>query len=156
MKKRAGYTIIELMIASFLALVVVLAMGQLILTNQSSWERGRDKVQLQANATEALEWMARQIRPAFRLEVPDDDQFLAYDMTGATIAHFRLETVGGENRLRDVLNGADLVARNCTRFHVRPDDDTTSVTLTLELENRDEIRVGSVTRAAIRNRPLEF
>ena len=65
---RRGYTLIELMIAVVLGLVVVLALGRLILTNQRSWEQGRDKTVLQQNVTESLEWMARSIRAAHTLK----------------------------------------------------------------------------------------
>jgi Tfp pilus assembly protein PilW len=65
----AGYTLIELAVGGFLALFVVLALGHVILQNQRSWEWGRDKAVLQQNATEGIEWMARAVRAARRLEV---------------------------------------------------------------------------------------
>jgi hypothetical protein len=156
MTARGGYTLVELMIASFLSVLVVLALGWLILTNQRSWERGRDKVELQANTTEALEWMARQIRPAHSLAVPDSNQFVAYDRAGTEIARFQRVVQAGQGRLRDALGGNDVVARDCTRFHVRPDADTTSVVLTLELRDRAGNRVGAAARAAVRNRHRTF
>jgi hypothetical protein len=147
-------TLLELVIASFLALVVVFAMDRIILNNLRAWGWGRDKAELQANEIEALEWMARSIRAAHHLQVVSTSEFRTYDAAGALLHTYAREIVGGEGRLRQ--DGADLVARECTAFGVTPDDDTTSLTLTVELEDNSWNRISATTRVAIRNRPFEY
>jgi prepilin-type N-terminal cleavage/methylation domain-containing protein len=149
-----GYTMIELIIASVIALIVVLAMGKLILVNQSSWEGGRDKAVLQANVTESLEWMARSIRAARTAQVVDVDEFRTYDESGNLAHTYRLVVAGGGNRLQE--DGQDLINRNCTQFVVAANADTTSLTLTLELEDKAGDRVAGMSRTTLRNRTLEF
>jgi len=149
-----GFTTIELVVAGAIAMVVVLAMGYLILQNQRSWKWGRDKAVLQQNTTEALEWMARSVRGARTLAVVSDTRFLTYDENGSVVHTFDRVLVGGEGRLRQ--DAVDLVETRCTQFQVTPDDDTTSVTLLLELEDDAGNRVAAKTRATLRNRIYEF
>jgi len=149
-----GFTTMEFLIAGFLAFIVVLALGRVILVNQQSWERGRDKTELQQNATEVLEWMARSVRAARTLNVVSSSEFRTYDETGALVHTYRRVAVSGVNRLQQ--DGTDLVDRLCTQFVVVPNADTTTVRLTLELEDNSGNRVGAETRASIRNQAFEF
>jgi len=153
-RAESGFTLIELTIALVLGLVVVMALGQLIIANQRSFEWGRDKVVLQQNSTEALEWMARSVRAATSLAVVDSTQLSTYDDAGTLLHTYALVNVGGVNRLHQ--DGADLVDRRVTRFLVIPDADTTSVSITLELEARAGSRVQAFTRVMLRNRSFEF
>jgi len=142
-----------MLIATFLAFIVVLALGKLILANQQSWEWGRDKVVLQQNTTEALEWMSRSVRAARSLSTSSATSFATHDSSGAVIHTYQL--VGGDDaRLQE--DGVDLVDRRCLQFDVVPDSDTTSLSLTLELEDNAGSRVLGSTRARLRNRSFEF
>jgi Tfp pilus assembly protein PilV len=148
-----GFTLVELMIASFLSLVVVLAMGRIIQQNVRSWQQGRDKALLQQNVTEALEWMSRWVRASRTIQVVSSSEFRCYDETGTLTHTFkRVATNGG--RLRQ--DGIDLVDRTCTSFTVTPDADTTRIRLALELEDNASNRVAATTRATIRNRFFEY
>lgn len=149
-----GHSTIELVVAAFVALVVVMSMGYLILQNQRSWEWGRDKAVLQQNTTEALERMARSVRAARTLVVESDIKFLTYDENGVLDHTYERAVIGVEGRLRE--DGSDLVDRRCVRFQVAPDEDTTSVSLLLELEDNAFNRVAATTRATLRNRDYEF
>ena len=148
-----GFTLTELMIASFMSVFVLLALGRLILMNQRSWEWGRDKAVLQQNTTEALEWMARQVRAAHSIAVVDSTEFRTYDSSGTLLNTYR-RVVSGGGRLQQ--NGSDLVDRRCTGFIVTTDDDTSSVILQLALEDDSGSQVAATTRAAIRNRSHAF
>lgn len=149
-----GYTLVELTVAVFLAFLVVLALGRLMLASQRSWEWGRDKAVLQQNATEALEEMARSVRAARLVAVDDTTHFETYDELGHRVHSYARTLVGGHWRLQ--LDGHDLVDRDCVRFRVDPDGDTTSLTILVELTDRADNRVAAMTRSAVRNRPLEF
>jgi len=149
-----GFTIVELVIASFLALVVVLALGTVAVTSNRSWDRHLKKATLQANTTEALEWMARAVRGARTIAVVDTSQVRTYDASGTLTHTYQRVVLGDGGHLRQ--DGTDLVEQKCTRFRVTPDDDTTSVTLLLELEDRSESRMKAETRVAVRNRTFTF
>jgi hypothetical protein len=151
---RGGYTLLELAIASLIALLVVLALGRLIVANLRSWEWGRDKVVLQQNVTEALEWMERSVRAAHTLQVPANNSFITFDETGAQVHTYHIEQVAGRNRLRE--DNHDLSDRPCTLFTVSANWDTTSLLIRLEFEDAAGDRVAATTRATIRNRPFEF
>jgi len=158
-RARGGFTLIEMVITMMIALIVVLGMGRLILANQRSWEWGRDKVELQANTTESLEWMARSVRGASYLQVTSATRFRTLDRNRNVLHTYERVTVGGQGRLRE--DGQDLTSRNCTAFQVTAfrdpvSADTTSVRLLLELQDRTGNRVGASTRAAVRNRALVF
>ncbi len=152
--RRAGFTMIELMIALVLALIVVLAMARIILANQRAWEWGRDKVVLQQNVTEALEQMERSVRAANRLSVVGSTEFRTYDRHAVLLHTYRLVQVGADWRLRE--DGRDLVDRSCSRFNVLPGSDTTNVTIDVEFIDNSGDRVAATTRAAVRNRTFVF
>jgi Tfp pilus assembly protein PilW len=151
-RARDGYTIVELMIGVFLALIVVLALGRIILANQRSWEWGRDKTVLQANSTEALEWMSRQVRAARRIEIVSASEFRTYDENDALAHTYRRAVVSGEGRLQQ--DGASLVGRPCTAFAVA--GDSANVTMRLELQDKSGNKVSATTRATVRNRSFEY
>ncbi len=149
-----GFTMIELTVAILLSLFVVLALGKIILASQRSWEWGRDKAVLQQNDTEVLEWMSRSVRAARTLRVVSSSELRTYD-EGNNLAHtFKLATVSGVPKLQQ--DGIDMTPRKCTQFVVTPDPDTTSVQLTVELEDKAGNRVAAMTRPAIRNRFFEY
>lgn len=153
-RSREGATMVEFMIATVIALILVLVLGWLLMSSQRTWESGRDKSELQANTTEALEWMARSIRESRRLTLVNSNEFWTHDETGGLAHTYRLDNTGVEPRLQQ--DGQDLATRHCTQFTVTADDDTTSLTLVLELEDSDGDRVLGMTRVALRNRTLIF
>jgi hypothetical protein len=144
----------EMVIAVFVALIVVLALGRLILANQRAWEWGRDKAELQQNVTEGLEWMARSVRAARTVEITGTDEFRTYDENGSLVHTFQLANVGSQTRL--LQDGSDLVDRRCTLFQITANSDTTSLTLEVELEDNAGNRVAGQTRVTIRNRTFTF
>ena len=149
----AGYTLLELMVAGFLSLFVLLALGKLILVNQQSWEWGRDKSVLQQNASLTLERVSARVRAARTIAVVDSTEFRCYDATGSLTDVFR-RVVNSGGRLQH--NGLAMVDRDCPAFVVTTDDDTTSVTVQLVLADNSGERVTALTRAAIRNQSFEF
>jgi hypothetical protein len=149
-----GVALVEFVIAGFIGLMVVLALGRIVLMNARAWGWGRDKAELQANATEALEGMARSVREARRVVVDSPTQFRTYDSLGNLVHTYSRQTSNGELRLR--VDGRDLSARKCTQFSVTPDNDTTSITLQFELADRSGDKVAVLTRAARRNIVYEF
>jgi len=150
---RRGFTLLELMIAGFLGLLVVLALGRIILASQRSWEWGRDKVALQANTTEALEAIARSVRAARTLEFdgadPDHCILRTYDELGLLVHTYTRIGNGATARLQE--DGSDYSTRECVHFLVIPNRDTSSVHLNVSLRNMDGFEVAAETDGAVRN-----
>jgi Tfp pilus assembly protein PilV len=143
-----GFTLIEFVVATLLSLIVVLAMGRIITTNLKSWEQGRDKAVLQQNVTEALEWMARQVRASRRIQVVSATELRCYDESLVLMHTYRWQGAG--TKLQQ--DGVNLSPRTCLQFSVTPDVDTTSVRLALQFEDKSGTRVAGTTRATVRNR----
>ncbi len=105
------------------------------------------------------EWMARWIRSSRTVDVISPTEFRTYN-EDSTIVHAFRRSGGDDPRLQedrgDGSGWSDLVARKCTSFAVAPNVDSTSLTLTLELEDKAENRVAASTRAALRNRRYKF
>jgi prepilin-type N-terminal cleavage/methylation domain-containing protein len=152
--RRAGFTIVELMIALFISLIVVLAIGHIMLVNQASWRRGCDKVYLQQNATEALECMAQSIRSARDLRVVSATQFQTYDDVGVLEHTYRRYQTSTGPRLQE--DSRNLSEQDCSAFACTANADTTSVTISLQLQNQDGELVTRETRVTQRNRTIAF
>ena len=153
-RSRQGLTLIEFVVAGSIALLVVIVLGRIVLSNKTAFDWNVDKTLLQQNATEAVEKMARSVRAARTLAVTSSSAFSTYDETGALAHTYMRSLVSGEWRIRE--DGHDLVERACTRFAVVPDEDTTSVKMTLELEDGSGNRVEVGTQVTMRNRHYEF
>lgn len=154
-RSRDGFGLTEMVIAMVLGLFVVLALGHIVLVNKDAWGWTQDKAVLQQNVTETLEWMARSVRAARRVEMASSTEFRTFDETGALVHSYQLvETTGGGHRLQE--DGRDLSDRLCTQFVCTPGPDTTSLILELELEDKAEDRVAGMTRATMRNRNFLF
>ncbi len=145
-----GYLLMELVIGAFLALMVVLFMGRILLVNAASLRAAADKAALQANVTEALEDIARSVRLSRYLTVPSSTRLFTFDRTGS-VYHAYVWRSGILTQ-----DNVPLVARRCTRFVVAPDIDTTSVQITVELTDRVGNRVAGKTRVAVRNRTFPY
>jgi hypothetical protein len=152
--RNGGFTILELVLATFLAFIVVLAMGRIILTNQRAWEWGRDKTVLQDNVTEVLECMARSVRGADSVAVVTPNEFHTFDEHHAPGHSYRWATVSGVGTLQE--DGIRLVDRRCNVFTVTSDHDGTGLTMVVELQDRSGNTIRSSTRAVVRNRTFTY
>lgn len=151
---RSGYTIVELVVALGISLIVVLALGRVMLVNQSSFRQGRDKVLLQQNASEALERMAHSIRAARELQLVSATEFRTYDASGALVHTYRRQlTAAGQRLLED---GQELSSQHCAALSCAANGDTTSLTISLLLENGDGEQVARQSRITLRNRTIAF
>lgn len=145
-----GMTLVELLIAVFLAGVVAAAGAVVYLVNQRSLGQGRDKVLAQQNATWCLESMARDTRRARRVELPAPGRMVLYDTGGAVISTWDLGAVNGKNRLER--NGVAMAPETCTSLAFSLNPDSSAVGMSLELEDAAQNRVRVESEAALRNR----
>jgi len=77
--KRAGFTLIELMIAVIVAGIGILAVSWILLLNQSSWKEGNAKLELQRDAYLAMLKIEHELRPAKFADVTTSDSTLVID-----------------------------------------------------------------------------
>ncbi len=152
-RAQAGYTVIELTVALSLAFIVVLALGRLMLVNQTSWRQGQARAVLQQNVTETLEHIARQVRRAHSVEI-SQSALRVLDEDGDVIHSYRRDGYGEAARLEE--DGDALTPQICTQFDCDVDDSESTATVSLELANADGSRVAGLIRATVRNRNLVF
>jgi Tfp pilus assembly protein PilE len=63
-KSRSGLTLIELVIAIAASTIVILATGIIIIFGQTSWNQTWKRVNLQRDASYAMQWMSQSIQRA--------------------------------------------------------------------------------------------
>ncbi len=149
-RRQAGYTMAELVIALLLTLLVALAAGTIVLTNQRSFRQGQGKLTMQQEAARAVEQMARDVRRARWMDSPSPDQLVLLASDGT---QFRIYSLGASGGVQKVLqDGAPLVAQECTGLSFTTNPDTTAVFIVLELRDKADNRVKMESTAAIRNR----
>lgn len=151
---RSGFTLIETVIALFLSVMVLLALGGVLLLNQKAYGWGRDKISLQQNVTESLDRIGRVVRMSRRVVVTSATQFSTYDESGVLTHTIRRVVAGGVARLQQ--DGVNLIDRTCVSFDVQPNADTTALSVAVELQDNSGNRVRYQTTAALRSRHLEF
>ncbi len=112
-RSQRGFTIVELAVASLVALLVLLAMGTVYLIVQNSFRVGAKKVVAQQEATLLSQYVSRQVRVGDALYVyrmpdrvtpqPTGDGLAILDATGTPL--MRLEYDAGAKTLADSLGG---------------------------------------------------
>ena len=150
-KKRAiaGFTAMEFVVATFLGLLVVLALGRIILASQRSWRWGRDKAELQANVTETTEAIARQVRAANHLAITSGDPGVieTYDRAGVRLHRYAVHGSGTAARLQQ--DGTDMSPRPCLHFSVA--GDSIGARFVLDMQDNAGFEVSTETHATVRN-----
>ena len=149
-----GFTTIELMVASLIALFVALAAGSILFSSQRSHRQGQDKLVMQQEATRAVEQIARDIRRSRWVDwnsgVPS--RIALRDHFGALIRVYDRGAVAGVQKARQ--DGAALTDHECTQLTFTANSDTTTLSIQLELRDRAGNKVKVESKASIRNRPF--
>jgi competence protein ComGC len=149
-----GYTVVELMLALFIAFIVMLGIGKMMVINQKMWQAGAEQVQLQQEVSHVLERLGSSIRNAHSLESNRSDEFLTRSSDGTLKHRYDLSPSSEGYRLQE--DGKDLCEASCLSFECAPNADNTYLLLTIELEDRAGNRVSGMTRVAVRNTTLAF
>lgn len=151
---RQGYTLVELTLALFIAFIVVLGIGRMMVLNQEMWQTGARKARLQQDVSQVLERLGSSIRNAHSLETSRSDEFLTRKADGSLLHRYDLDHSAKGKRLQE--DGKDLSEADCLSFECTPNADKTYLVLSLELEDQAGNRVSGKTRVAIRNTTLAF
>jgi prepilin-type N-terminal cleavage/methylation domain-containing protein len=150
MTRRGGFTFVELVIAVFLGGIVMMAGGVIYLVNSRSFREGREKAILQQNAAWCLEAIARDARGAARATFPSGSRIVLYDEDGVKIAEWRREVLGDQARLKR--EAQYMAPQTCSALTFAPGNaDTSTVTITLEMEDAAQNRVQLSSQVALRN-----
>lgn len=149
-----GFTLIELMVASFISLIVLAGLGQLILVNQKTWNWGRERVVLQQSVTQVMDRISWEVRASNKLLVLGSNRFRTYDELGNQTHEYRLLGSGSTARVSE--DGVAMSDLLCSAFTVASSSYNTNLTINLELEDDNGNRVAAMTRSTIRNKALSF
>jgi prepilin-type N-terminal cleavage/methylation domain-containing protein len=145
-----GMTMIELMVASFIAVIFMLAAGTGYLVNQKSYKANREKLELQQTASHVMELMEKNIRAAATAIIGSPpDRIQLYDLNGAEFARFRLNVTGGTAKLFET--DALLAKQKLILLSFVPNADTSIVRINLNLEDENKNKVRITSSAALRN-----
>jgi len=147
LRSQRGHTMIELMVSAFISTVFIMAAGTAYLVNQNAYRRNTEKLRLQQSATLALEEMEKKIRSGARAAMPTTDEIRIFDLAGNEITRFRL------SNFQLLEQNAVLVQQKLTSLNFAPNTDSTSVIITLTLEDNSKNRVTMRAAAALRNHP---
>ncbi len=111
-----GFTLLEILIASAVFTIVLFAIYGMFVTNQTTYDRGVNKVEIQQNARVAMEAIAREIRmagydpsdainllPSTAIEIANanDIRFIA-DVTGDAVSDQVRHWLAGNQVMRDI------------------------------------------------------
>ncbi len=147
-----GYTTIELLIASFISLFVVIAAGTVVFTNQRSFKQGGNKLAMQGEASRSVEQIERDVRHARWVDYGSVSDITLYDQAGDLIHRYYLAGSGLDARVMQ--DNQPLVDDTCTLLHFEINPDTTTVVIQLQLQDPAQNKVRVDSKASIRNRPF--
>jgi type II secretory pathway component PulJ len=150
LRRSGGTTLLELMVACFIALIFTLAAGTAYLVNQKAYRRNQDKLALQQMVTQNMEIMERKIRSAARAGIVSSPaRIRLFDRSGTEITNFKLQNWGVTNKL---LEGSQVMAeQSLINLQFIPNADTTVVTVVLELQDAAKNKVALRSSATLRN-----
>ncbi len=148
---RRGLTVIEMLVASMLGIILIMALGQLILTNERTWSASRNKVELQQELNRALDRMSRAVREAHSIAVVDDDHFQTLDRDGVVRYEYQLDHDG---QLWE--NETALTECTCLQFQVSANGDQTGLDLRVRFGDDTGNGAEAQTWVTVRNRALSF
>jgi hypothetical protein len=151
-RSESGFSVVEMAVASFIALIFMLTAGSAYLVNQKAYKRNDEKRQLQQTVAQAMEIMERKVRSAAEATIPappNNNRITLLDRAGGTITTFRLQTVGSTDRLFE--QSALLAQQKLIGLTFVPNSDTTKVIISLNLQDGNYNKVAMRSTATLRN-----
>ena len=120
-KNQSGLTIVELMVGIVIGAILALTLGTMLVYIFAAWRNNSDQVELQRDATFAMDMISRAIRPAANhlIEIPDPAH--------STVSSMKIDT---ESFYLGGTNGKDLILASATGNQVLIRDRVASLTFT--------------------------
>ena len=139
-RKIQGLTIVELLIASAIALIVLALVGLIYVASDKSFRFGEDVLDSEANLRLAMDWMTKDIRGASDLSISGDTVFLTIpSASGQTTIAYQCEN----NKLKRTV-GDTGDTRTIARVSMDPSSDIarsdSTVTIVLHATAGNTIR----------------
>jgi len=147
-----GLTLIELMLAIFITAFLLVAMGVIYTQTAEAWREGKEKLDIQQEATFALEQIARDVRASRSVVVASPDDIRCYDSAGTETARYTLDTSGAVNYIHRDSN--PLVSVQCTLLGFALSADEGTVDISLELQDAQGNKTLVSSKTTLRNRNL--
>ena len=145
-RNRAGLTMIEALVATFIIFSIFLGVWFTFDTNRKVWDRGKDKVLLQQALTQASEEIARDVRAGASVSLTGSDDLTIFDRNGNTIRRYFID----EGNLSTATD-TPVVPEGCTALNFVLNPDTSEVRFEFTLKDRWENKATLRNSAHLRN-----
>jgi len=99
-KKNKGFTLVELMAGVIMSAILAITIGMMLYFSYSNWRTNSEAIELQRDATIAMEMISRAIRPAATIAIPDtvhgagDYSIEITDATGNAVSFYLVDDGG--------------------------------------------------------------
>jgi len=142
----AGFTLVELMVATALVSVLFFALATVYLLVDASWDRGEAMIHLGRDGSYAVEEMAMSVRLASSVTVGSGPTLTIKDSADSTVAQYFLQS--SDSTLRD-LSGNPIIPSKVDSLDFTQSGNT--VDIGLVLTNPEGQRAYFNTSASLRN-----
>lgn len=150
-KKEKGFTIVELMVGIIITSVLVLTIGSMLFYTYVSWFKNCDAVELQRDATIAMDMIARSIRPRTILQISASGPILTagsekFEVSGSDLRYYP-DTVANPGDYIEIVKGkittpspfTKVGASRFVRVNMVLEDNTESITVQSIINYRTQI-----------------
>ena len=152
-KGQKGFTLIELMSATIISAVVIIASGSILFYGQKSWNNTLEKVYLQREASYAMMRMTRPIKAGTSAQVEDNGKGLrVYNDLEGNWRRFFVQTADEELMLETEIVGASTSETILDDNVEDLEFNVTGTTVSIELKLRkDNLQTHFVSTVMMRN-----
>ncbi len=146
---RKGFTLIEIMITTIIAAIVIIGLGYIVLTTQRYWVKGGREADLQRDVTLSMDWMKRVLRDGEKVDISDGGTSIEVENVreGWKKKFYR----DGNNLIMETGGKTEVVVDDLTNLDFSWGVRDIGVNLTLSKYNRQLTASSAVT---LRNKPL--
>ncbi len=107
-KRQEGFTLIELIIATIISAIVIVAAGSILLHGQRSWNNTWNRLNLQREASYAMLRMSNDVRAGTSAQVEDDGKGLRiYNSDAENWRRFFVQTAANNLTLKSEIVGGN-------------------------------------------------
>lgn len=141
MKKiEKGFTLVELIIALIISTMIVLAVGGIIVSTFSFWQKGEEQINLQRDISYAALVMEKNIREGISFNIPSNTELDINQAsgTGTVTASFWLD-IPNNNLMADLGAGGYILVNNVQDLSFTVSSTSSpavNITLTLNKDNK--------------------
>lgn len=151
-RKQDAFTLVELMAGMIVGLILALTLGTMLVNIFWAWRKNSDQVELQRDATFAMDMLSRAIRPAsnFQISIPSSSTLnigttsFYVGGTGSDSLFYDPDTTAGGDEV-------ELIRQRVTNLQFIDNTPERSITITINLAEGSETLVISQATIGYRN-----